>query len=231
MLIVGLTGSIACGKSTVTTRLRQKHGLTVIDLDDLARRVVEPGRQAYAKIVEAFGKKILTPNGQIDRDKLGALVFSDRSLRKKLNSITHWPILWALLKNVAAARATGVRIVVLDAPLLFETKLNMMCGATVVVHIEEATQLSRLQARDNSSKEEAERRVAAQMPLQAKMARATHLIDNNGRQRETYERVATIVTQLGARAEAWSLWDLLRSLWLSPLLALVAAIDLTLEQL
>lgn len=109
MYIVGLTGSIACGKSTVTTRLRSHHKLAVIDLDELARLVVEPGQPAYDKLKAEFGAAaIFKSDGSLDRAKLGNLVFNDRVLRKKLNSITHWPILWMLLRKMAAARASGV---------------------------------------------------------------------------------------------------------------------------
>ena len=120
---------------------------------------------------------------------------------------------------------------VLDAPLLFETKLSLVCGATVVVHVREEAQLSRLVARDKFSRDEAERRIAAQMPLEQKVAKATFTIDNNGAIKQTNQQVAATYARLIARAAQWSLGDVLRALVLAPLLAIVAATDLTMDRL
>lgn len=122
-------------------------------------------------------------------------------------------------------------VVVLDAPLLFETRLSLMCDATVVVHVREEAQLSRLMARDKFGREEAQSRIAAQMPLAQKVARATFTIDNNGSVKQTHQVVAATYARLLERAAQWSLGGLLRAAFVGPLLAIVAAADLTLERM
>ena len=220
MLIVGLSGGIACGKSAVSARLSSHHRLTVVDLDELARRVVAPGRTAHRRIVDRFGAGVLRADGSVDRDALGALIFTDRSARRALNSITHLPILWELLCDLASAHAAGARIVVLDAPLLFESSLHLLCGTTVVVHVATSAQLERLKLRDGRTDEEAEQRIAAQMPLSTKVARADHLIDNNGHLKATHALVDGLVVQLAAQAATWSF----RGLVQCALLALAACV-------
>lgn len=218
VLIVGLTGGIACGKSTVTARIRGSHRQPVVDLDELARRVVEPGRSAHKQIVQHFGTEILLSDGSLDRDALAKRVFSDRSARKAINSATHLPILRELLRDVAAARSSdGNDFVVLDAPLLFESSLHLMCDVCVCVHVSPEVQLERLQARDGLSRDDALARVASQMPVASKMERSDYLIDNESDQRTTHERVDACVTWLRARAEERSLARALRSalLWVA----------------
>ena len=221
MLIVGLTGGISCGKSTVSNILKL-NGAAVVDLDEIARRVVQPGRPAFKKIVAAFSEEILLPDGTINREMLGAKIFADRALRRQLNSFTHLPIMAELLLDVAKARAAGASIVVLDAPLLFETSLHMICACTVVVHVKELTQLSRLCARDGLSKAEAEQRIASQMPLASKAARADYLIDNDGAREATSAEIETVLARLDTRAGQWTLMDLVRAALLSPVLHFVA---------
>lgn len=216
-LIVGLTGGIACGKSTVTRHIRAGGAGTVIDLDELARRVVEPGRTAYNKIVRHFGAEILLPDGSLDREALGKRVFADRASRKAINSATHWPILVDMfLDMLAATRDESVEFIFIDAPLLFEVKLHLLCDAVLVVHVTPDSMVSRLKARDGHSQEEAERRIAAQMPVPAKMARADYLIDNNGAPESTRQRVDACLELLRARAAERSLARTLRHavLWL-----------------
>ena len=120
---------------------------------------------------------------------------------------------------------------VLDAPLLFETRLSLLCGATVVVHVRDEVQLNRLMARDKFDHDEAQRRIAAQMPLAQKVAMATFTIDNNGSVKHTHQIVAATCARLIERAAQWSVGGLLRSVILGPLLAIVAAVDLTLDRL
>jgi dephospho-CoA kinase len=220
--VVGLTGGIACGKSTVSSRLRDR--VPIIDLDELARRVLLSGRPAYRKVVARFGSDVLLPDETIDREKLGAIVFADRQARRALNGATHWSILWELLSDLARHAAAGAPLVVLDAPLLFESKLDLLCGTTVVVHTSRETQLARLQRRDGHAPDEAERRIAAQMPLHLKMARAEHLVDNDGDLSATNARIETLATALEHRQAAWTWADSCRAALLRGVLALVWAL-------
>eukprot|EP00967_Tisochrysis_lutea_P152196 scaffold297599_cov33-Tisochrysis_lutea.AAC.3 len=175
--IVGLTGGIACGKSAVSA-VASSLGLRVIDMDEISRRVVRRGLPAHAAIVKAFGTQVLRPDGELDRAALGQLVFADRQKRRALNSATHRPMLIQLLAELDDAMSCGERAVLIDAPLLFETGLHWLCAFIIVVSLSEATQLERLQRRDGFSEEEARRRVASQMPLTLKVARADTVIDN-----------------------------------------------------
>ena len=147
MRIIGLTGGIACGKSAVSTAAAS-WGLRVIDMDEIARRVVCPGLPAYTDIVAAFGDGALLPSGELNRTEVGRIAFSDREKRRALNAATHRPMLMQLLAELAAALFGGEAAVLIDAPLLFETSLHWLCCTTLVVAVAEATQPERL--RDSS---------------------------------------------------------------------------------
>jgi len=225
MRIVGLTGGIACGKSAVSTAAAS-WGLRVIDMDEIARRVVCPGLPAYTDIVAAFGDGALLPSGELNRTEVGRIAFSDREKRRALNAATHRPMLMQLLAELAAALFGGEAAVLIDAPLLFETSLHWLCCTTLVVAVAEATQLERLRARDGFSAEEAEKRIAAQMPLAEKCARADAVIDNEGTRDELAARAATILDAAGAIAGGLPWWARLprtRVLLLDPLLWLLLA--------
>ena len=226
-MIVGLTGGIACGKSSVSAAILKagRSGVVVIDLDELARRVVAPGRSAYHKIVATFTEAILNRDGTIDRERLGQIIFADRAKRRELNAATHWPILWELVQEAAAARSAGAHIIFLDAPLLFETSLNLLCGATVVVHVKRATQLSRLQGRDHLDREECERRIDAQMPLASKMDRADLLIDNDGSREQTDPAIQMTLQRLETLASQCSFRRVLQAALLTPVLAVVGLLS------
>ena len=224
-MIVGLTGGIACGKSAVTSRLRTRRTVDVVDLDELARRVVEPGRRAYHRIKQQFGDKVILADGTLDREAIGERIFSDPHARRALNSATHLPILWELLLDVAAAKAAGSRLIVLDAPLLFESSLHLLCHTTVVVHVSSETQLERLQERDGRSRDEAEQRVNSQMPLAHKVGRADVLIDNNGQSEATDRLVDELASRLEAAAAVWSLRHALRDALLAILLNVVLVVS------
>ena len=197
MLIVGLTGGIACGKSTVSSRLRSRHALPIVDLDELARSVVDRlAVVAHRRIVKRFGDAILFADGTIDREALGALIFADRESRRALNKATHLPILWELLCDLDAAQSAGASMVILDAPLLFESGLHLLCGTTVVVRASDRTQRERLQSRDGRTAEDAEQRIASQMPVAAKAARAQHVIDNEASLEATHQQVDALVVNL-----------------------------------
>ncbi|KAE8284104.1 Dephospho-CoA kinase domain-containing protein [Larimichthys crocea] len=196
MFLVGLTGGISSGKSTVSSMLREL-GCPIIDADVVARKVVEPHTPAYSRIVYHFGPEILLENGEIDRQKLGQLIFTSEEKRKLLNSITHPEIHKAMLKEILFYFLRGYRYVVLDVPLLFETRrLTQFLNHTVVVYCDPATQLSRLMQRDGLTQEQAEQRVAAQMPLNEKRGLANHVIENSGSREDTHRQVLRLHTKL-----------------------------------
>jgi dephospho-CoA kinase len=185
--VVGLTGGIATGKSTVS-RAWSSVGVPIIDADAIARDVVRPGRPALRLIRWRFGRKILLSDGTLDRAALGRLIFADSAKRRALNRIMHPFIIATMLgKLVYALLIRFHPVVILDAPLLFESRtLVPLCNSTVVVYCSPEDQLRRLLNRSKSgpdgttlSEREARDRIASQMPLSAKVARATHVFDNS----------------------------------------------------
>lgn len=170
-IVVGLTGGIASGKSTVSAIFREMN-IPVIDADQIAKEVVQNGRVAYSKIVEAFGKEILQEDLEINRAALGQIIFHNEQERQKLNSIVHPEVRSEMLKQKEQLIAEQYQLVVLDIPLLFESKLTYLVDQVIVVHVNELVQLERLQKRNNLSKEDALARIKSQLPLteKAKMA-------------------------------------------------------------
>lgn len=197
-IVIGLTGGIASGKSAVAARLRQR-GAPVIDADQLARQVVEPGQPALADIVARFGADVLTADGQLDRKKLGAIVFADPQARRDLERITHPRIAAAGQAAIASAAAAGAPVVFYEAPLLVENGLHRAMNALVVVAVPAEVQVTRLRARDRSTEEEARARIAAQLPLEQKLAVATWVIDNGGDAAALDLEVARVVSEIEAR--------------------------------
>ncbi|WCN37228.1 dephospho-CoA kinase [Aneurinibacillus uraniidurans] len=192
---IGLTGSIACGKSTVSRMLAER-GARIIDADVIAREVVRPGEAAWSLIVDYFGQDILLSDRQIDRTKLGQIVFTDEEARRVLNGIVH-PAVRSRMRELAdEAEQEGIRLIVLDIPLLYESKLEHMVERIVVVSCTEEQQLARLMARNGFSDEEACRRIASQMPIAEKVARAHNVIDNSGTLIETERQVDELVKRL-----------------------------------
>ena len=157
--IIGITGGIASGKSSVSTFIREL-GFPIIDADVAAREVVEPGEEAYQEIVKAFGESILLPEGGIDRAKLGALIFHDEEKRLRLNSIVHPAVRKRMREQWENAFQKGAETVFLDIPLLFESKLTFMVEKTLLVYVDEEVQLTRLMARNNLSESDALARIS-----------------------------------------------------------------------
>ena len=185
-LLVGLTGGIATGKSTVSDLLRRR-GCVIIDADVLARDVVAPGEPALAEIAREFGSEVLAPDGTLDRKKLGAIVFADAARRKRLEAITHPAIRDRFARQLAELMAAGFDgIVVFDAPVMIESGNYKHMDRIVVVATDEATQRARLIGRDAVAADEAERKIRSQMPLAEKAALADYVIDN-GRDRAATE--------------------------------------------
>jgi dephospho-CoA kinase len=200
MLLIGLTGNIAAGKSTVARRLAER-GATIVDADVLARRAVEPGTPAYTQIVRRWGAEVLAPDGVLDRAELRERVFSDQLQLEELNRIIHPEVLRMRDRLVAEARERGDRIVVCDIPLLFERHLTEEFDRIVLVDAPRELRLERL-VRDRAlSATEGMAMIAAQMPAELKRARADYVIDNVG-SRDAVERAADDVWAALVRDEA-----------------------------
>lgn len=194
---IGLTGGIASGKSTVSAMMREL-GLPVIDADEAARAVVRPGEEAYRQIVAAFGPGILRADGEIDRAKLGAIVFNDEQQRKTLNAIVHPAVRKKMLAEKEAHIRSGAKTVVLDIPLLFESGLTHWVDKVLVVYVDDDVQLRRLMARNGFTEEEALARIRSQWPMAEKVKRADAVIDNNGTIEETRRQLLAILHQWDA---------------------------------
>ena len=189
--LVGLTGGIGSGKSTVAQILRER-GIPVIDADAIARQVVEPGWPAYDEIAAAW-PEVMTADGRIDRKKLGAIVFSDPGSQARLQAITHPPIREQVAVQAAALEAAGHRLAFLEAALLVETGFYKQLDGLVVVSLSEEAQVERVMARDACPREGALARIRAQRPLADKMLVADHVIDNGGSVDATRAKLAQIL--------------------------------------
>lgn len=203
-LLVGLTGGIATGKSTVSEMLRQL-GCQIIDADLLARDVVEPGQPALAEIIAEFGPEVVTAGGALDRKKLGAIVFTNPERRRRLEAITH-PAIRALFTARLDAQAEKgfAGIVIFDAAVMIESGNYKNMDRLVVVVTDEATQMARLRGRDGTDDAEGRRKIASQMPLAEKAKLADYVIDNSGSREATAEQVrrvfATLMAELASRS-------------------------------
>ena len=201
MLNVGLTGGIATGKSTVARMLTAK-GALLVDLDELAHTVEEPGGAVWGEIVRHFGEDILDADRKIDRKKLGAIVFSDPGKRRLLNSVVHPAVF-----EVWQERLNGIRrinrdaVVLSDIPLLVEASMEKMVDLVLLVYLPREKQIARLMKRDGYSRSEAEMRIAAQMPIEEKKPHADIVISNEGSEEETEAALDNIWEELKKRAE------------------------------
>ena len=198
MLKVGLTGSIAVGKSFVLDVLREL-GARTIDADQIARECVAPGTPGLAAVVSAFGSGVLNADGSLDRAKLGAIVFDDETKRETLNSILH-PFIIARQDEIMQRweQETPEAIAVVDAALMIESGGFKRFGKLIVVHCQPETQIQRLMRRNNLSREEAELRVNSQMPQEEKMKYADYLIDTSGEFENTRRQVEALWRKLRA---------------------------------
>jgi dephospho-CoA kinase len=196
MKVLGLTGGIGSGKSMVARMFAQLGG-DVIDADQLAREVVEPGQPALEEIATAFGRDILLPDGRLNRGKLARIIFADPAARARLNGITH-PRIQERMDAEIAARRSGSGVLVVDIPLLYENDRTGTVETVIVVWVDPDTQLRRLRERDGLTVEEARQRIAAQMPLDEKRARADIVIDNSGSRENTRRQVEAIYRRYAA---------------------------------
>ncbi|KAJ3049483.1 hypothetical protein HK097_009529 [Rhizophlyctis rosea] len=209
MLLIGLTGGIATGKSSVSSIISSMN-LPIIDADLLARQVVEPNKPAYNSILSTFGPSVLLPSGHIDRKKLASIVFNDPVARKKLNTATHPDIRREMLLLVLHHFLRLQRACVLDTPLLFEAGLHKFVHEKVVVYCPEQTQLARLIARDNLTPTEAQSRISSQMPIDQKRSLASILIDNSNSKEDTQKQVEQMVARtLPSKFRTVIVWSLL----------------------
>lgn len=196
--IIGLTGGIATGKSTVSNILRE-NGIPIIDADQLTRRLQQPGSVGLKRLAAEFGQQVVQPDGQLDRQRLGQRVFSDPSSRRKLDQVMQPLIREAVADQLAIFKRQQVPAVVLDFPLLFEAHYDQDCDYIIVVAVNRQTQLQRLMARNGYSKQEAEERITAQMPLERKIQRADRVIDNSGSLDSTRKQVAQFINALKSK--------------------------------
>ena len=197
LVLFGLTGGLASGKSTVAARFRER-GLPVIDADQLAREVVLPGSEGLDAVVAAFGAEVLDASGALDRAKLAAIVFKDPEKRRRLNAILH-PRIGALsMKRAAELAERGEPFACYEAALLVENGLADAFRPLVVVAVPEDVQVARAMARDGCGEDEARARIRAQMPLSEKIAAADHVIDNAGSKDDTRTRADEVLDAIRA---------------------------------
>jgi dephospho-CoA kinase len=199
-LLVGLTGNIASGKTTVA-RLFSERGATIIDADVLSRRAVEPGTLAFDRIVERWGSDVVAPNGLLDRAALRNLVFPDHDELEELNRIVHPEVNRLRDRLVSDAVNRGDRIVISDVPLLFEKKMADEFNRIVLVDATRPLRLERLMRDRGLDETEALDMIAAQMPAELKRARADYVIDNTGTLTDLEAKVAHVWTELEREAE------------------------------
>lgn len=188
MLKIGLTGSIGTGKSTVSKLLRER-GIAVIDADLLAREIVKKGQECLNDLKNVFGNQVLTIDGELDRKKLGQIVFSDDGKLELLNSITHPHIRRRMKDQMNELESKNNKVIVLDIPLLFEAQMEDLVDIVLVVFAKEEIQIKRIMERDNCTQEEAMRIIKAQISQQDKISKSDYTIDNSGTIEELKEKL------------------------------------------
>ncbi len=198
VLIVGLTGGIVSGKSTVARMFRQL-GADIIDADNIARAIVQPGEKAWKNIVHYFGKEILKDNQEINRKELARIVFADKEKLEKLNKITH-PEIVAIIKNkieeMRSKDSSDGTICIVEVPLLFEANLEGMMDKIIVVYLNREEQIKRLLIRNSLTQEEAINRIDSQIPMEKKLKKADYVIDNGASLGHTRIQVKQIWQEL-----------------------------------
>lgn len=203
MFIVGLTGGLATGKSTVLSIFRD-NGIAVIDADEVARKVLEPGTKAWQELRAYFGTEVLLPDGKVNRLTLGEIVFDDIEKRRKLNAITHPRIQSAMMKMAISYFFSGHKYIVMEVPLLFETgKMLTFMHKIITVVCEDHQQLERLCKRSDFSEIVAKKRINCQMPLEDKVAKSHFVIDNSGDVINTRHQTECIIKLLSRSKFTW----------------------------
>lgn len=190
MKIIGLTGGIASGKSTVAKVLAEL-GAYIIDADKVAHEIVKPGNPAWRDVIKRFGDDILNPDSTINREKLGEIVFGNNDLLDELNKITHPRVMEKFKDELQSIKTNNPNaIVILEVPLLYETHLERLCDLVIVVWVDRETQIKRLMSRDEINEEAAIKRIDSQLDLDEKAKKADYVIDN----RKTVEETIKIAT-------------------------------------
>ncbi|WP_440961854.1 dephospho-CoA kinase [Paenibacillus nitricinens] len=196
-MIIGLTGGIASGKSTVSALLVSK-GARLVDADVIAREVMLPGHEVLAAAVKQFGSEILSPDGTLNRGKLGDIVFQDPAALQALNNLTHPAIRREIKERMNSLEVEDPKkLTIVDIPLLFESGLENMFHEILVVYVPREVQIARLMERNGLSLEQAEARLNAQMDIEAKRNKADYIIDNSGELAHTEQQVAVLWDRLG----------------------------------
>jgi dephospho-CoA kinase len=195
--LVGLTGGIASGKSTVA-KILQSLGAAIVNADDLAREVVEPGHEAWKEIVASFGAHILQSDQTLDRQKLRTLIFNQPEARKRLESIIHPRVRALAEERIRQYAAAGYPVVIYEVPLLFEGNLQEWLRPVILVACDVKTQTARLQKRDHLTAADAEKHIAAQMSLKDKRRLADYVIENNGSLEDLERQTQQILEELKA---------------------------------
>lgn len=191
-LVIGLTGSIATGKSTIANMFKELN-IDVIDADLIAREVVEVNQPAYLKIVREFGEEILYENKELNRKALGSIVFNDEEKRQTLNNIIHPAIRDEMAKRKDELIELKREVIVMDIPLLYESGRAAYIDKVLVAYITEETQIKRLIARDECTEEEALNRIGSQISIEEKAKKADAYIDNNGSRDESYKQLLNLL--------------------------------------
>ncbi|MGE7611581.1 dephospho-CoA kinase [Paenibacillus sp. NPDC101420] len=196
-MIIGLTGGIASGKSTVSALLVSK-GARLVDADVIAREVMLPGHEVLAAAVKQFGSEILSPDGTLNRGKLGDIVFQDPAALQALNNLTHPAIRREIKERMNSMEEEDPKkLTIVDIPLLFESGLENMFHEILVVYVPREVQIARLMERNGLSLEQAEARLNAQMDIETKRNKADYIIDNSGELAHTEQQVAVLWDRLG----------------------------------
>lgn len=199
-MIIGLTGSIASGKSTVSGMLKNS-GYPIIDADLVARLVVEPGSETLTQIAQAFGSEVIQEDGTMDRAKVGEIIFNDPASRKILNDIIHPAIRQEMLQQRQEFLAQGFKTIIMDIPLLFESRLQHLVDKILVVSVTEENQFNRLMERNGFTEKEARARISSQLPMSVKEDGADAVIYNNGTLDETRWQLNRILDNWQASPE------------------------------
>lgn len=202
MVIIGLTGGIASGKSTIARALKEEPGIAVIEADRIAWETYQPGTEVYHRLIEHFGRRIVRPDGTIDRHALGRLIFRDEAERRFVNRIVH-PAVMARLKEAArSCESQGIEMLIIEAALLLESEAvdRQFFDYYVLVKVEPEEQIRRLMERDGIRRQEAMKKISSQTPQDEKLELADEVIESSGNVEDTIERAKALFSWLRQRA-------------------------------